>query len=341
VRDFDLEVGNPMDQVSVDICGPFPVSNQGNTVLLVAVDHFTRWIEAYPLMDQTAATCADALYNNMFTRFGCPRILHSDNAPNFSSEIIKELCTMMGTKKTSTAPYSPQSNAFVERANRTILSALRSKLVNLLGNRTDWDQLIPDILMAYRATPHSRTKETPNMMMLGRQVRLPCTPVSTTETAVPQYIHQKVKNMRSVHQAFRNTLTTEDGGDKILLNKQYKEGQLVWISETTTGRPKLGKLEPKHSGPHSIKKKLDFNTYVIEVDGKESLFSASRIREYKGPPTDSTSSEASNFPGHTDVHVHPDEASFQPPAIDISEPVSTRTGRQLQRPGRLDDYIIY
>ena len=59
----------------------------------------------------------------------------------------------------------------VERNNRVLGDALRSLLIN--RPEEDWDILLPHVMRALRATPHSFTKETPNFMMMGREVRLP------------------------------------------------------------------------------------------------------------------------------------------------------------------------
>ena len=67
-----------MDLVTIDILSGLPVASDGSKYLLVAVDAFTKWIEAYPLPDQEAHTCMTALYNGFFSRLGLPRQLHSD-----------------------------------------------------------------------------------------------------------------------------------------------------------------------------------------------------------------------------------------------------------------------
>jgi len=59
----------PMDLVAIEILSGLP----GYKHLLVATDYFTKWLEAYPLHDQEAATCMRALYNGFFSRFGLPR----------------------------------------------------------------------------------------------------------------------------------------------------------------------------------------------------------------------------------------------------------------------------
>ena len=59
-----------MDLITTDILSGLPTADNGSKYLLVVVDAFTKWVEAYPLPDQEAATCITAVYNCMFARFG-------------------------------------------------------------------------------------------------------------------------------------------------------------------------------------------------------------------------------------------------------------------------------
>ena len=67
-----------MQIVAVDLLGPFPESQAGNTYILVASDYFTRWVEAYPVPNQEATTVAKKLIDEFFFRFSPPEQLHSD-----------------------------------------------------------------------------------------------------------------------------------------------------------------------------------------------------------------------------------------------------------------------
>jgi len=111
-----------------------------------------------------------ALYNDLFSRFGMPNQLHSDQGRNFESKLFSELTKLAGIRRTRTTPFHPRSDGQTERINRTILA----------------------IMGAYRMTPHSTTGVTPNYAMLGREVRLPCsliaTPPEETENLVPYNI---------------------------------------------------------------------------------------------------------------------------------------------------------
>ncbi|KAJ8356790.1 hypothetical protein SKAU_G00195840 [Synaphobranchus kaupii] len=86
-------VGAPMERVGVDVLGPFPVTDSGNRYILVAMDYFTKWPEAFAVPDQSVATTAERLVEEMFTRFGAPAELHSDQGCNFESHLLAELRT--------------------------------------------------------------------------------------------------------------------------------------------------------------------------------------------------------------------------------------------------------
>jgi hypothetical protein len=92
--------GSAMSRIAIDFVGPLPITDKGNTVMLVVVDYFTKWGEAFALPDQTAQTTADCLVENFFSRFGLPERIHSDQGSNFESTLFKEMTELMGIKKT-------------------------------------------------------------------------------------------------------------------------------------------------------------------------------------------------------------------------------------------------
>jgi len=101
----------------------------------------------------------------LFSRFGLPRQLHSDQGCNFESKLVAELCSITGINKTRTTPFHPRSDGQTERANRTILQMLRASIDK---QPESWADRLPALLAAYRMTPHSVTSISPNMAMLGR-----------------------------------------------------------------------------------------------------------------------------------------------------------------------------
>ena len=78
--------------------------------VLVFCDHFTRHIMAYVTLDQTAKTLARFLWQGHILIFRALAKLLSDGGSNFESNIISELCELMGIQKARTLPYHPKTN---------------------------------------------------------------------------------------------------------------------------------------------------------------------------------------------------------------------------------------
>ena len=108
--------------------------------ILVITDHFTKFAVAVPAKNQTAKTTADALYKNFILNYGIPTKLHSDQGPNFKSELIKELCQLTGMEKTRTSIYHAMGNGLTERFNRTLLNMLGTLETS---QKKDWKKYVP------------------------------------------------------------------------------------------------------------------------------------------------------------------------------------------------------
>ena len=78
--------------------------------VLVVKDHFTRFTQAYVTNNHTARTMAHVLYNEFFSVFRFPRRLMSDQASEFTGQVISELCNLLGVTKIRMLPYHPQTN---------------------------------------------------------------------------------------------------------------------------------------------------------------------------------------------------------------------------------------
>ena len=115
----------PLELICIDFLS-LEQSKGGQQNILVVTDHFTRYAQAYPTRNQTARTTAEILFNQFITHYGIPKRIHSDQGANFESNLIKELCRLIGTQKSRTTPYHSTGNGMTERLYRT--------LINMLGN---------------------------------------------------------------------------------------------------------------------------------------------------------------------------------------------------------------
>ncbi len=159
--------GAPLDRIHLDVLGPLPESKNGNKYILVIIDQFTKWVEAYAIPHQGSELVARKLVMDFITTFGVPLELHTDQGSNFQSVLFREVCRLLNISRTRTTPYHPSSNGQVERFNRTLLQMVRCYLTE---GQCHWDDHLPLLIAAYRSTPHPATGFSPNRLMLGREV---------------------------------------------------------------------------------------------------------------------------------------------------------------------------
>ena len=88
--------------------------SSGNEYILMIVDHFTKFVQAYPTRNKSTKTVAKHLYNDFILRFGIPTKLLSDQGGEFESKVIHELSELAGVDKLRTTPYHPQTNGLCE-----------------------------------------------------------------------------------------------------------------------------------------------------------------------------------------------------------------------------------
>ena len=153
-----IEVNEPFVFWAMDYMGPLPETARGNRHLLVIMDHFTKWCEAFPTPDQKASTVAEILVTRVFSRFGPPLILPSDQGRNFESNLMHEISRLMGIHKSRTTAYHPQCDGLVERQNRTIQSILSSFVSQ---HKDDWDNWVSLAVYAYNTSSHESTAYSP------------------------------------------------------------------------------------------------------------------------------------------------------------------------------------
>lgn len=157
----------PWQIVACDVMGPYPRSPRGNQYLLVITDHFTKWVELYPLRKLVSARIWDRLLD-AFSRFGFPDQLITDNASYFTSKVFVDACSAVGIRHKKTSPYHPQAN-ITERVNRN----LKMMLVSHTNRHKDWDARLTEFGFATRTTANRSTGFTPAYLNLGREISFP------------------------------------------------------------------------------------------------------------------------------------------------------------------------
>jgi len=138
--------------------------------LVVAIEYFTKWIEAEQVAQITAHKVQHFVWKNSVCRFGIPRRLGSDDGTQFTRQQLGKLCTELGIKQVFASVEHPQTNGQVESANRVLLRGLKRRLDKAKGT---WAEEVPRIVWAYHTTPQSTTKETPFSLVYGSDAMIP------------------------------------------------------------------------------------------------------------------------------------------------------------------------
>jgi transposase InsO family protein len=153
----------------VDILGPFPKAVDGYRFLFVAIDKFTKWLEATPVVNITQGA-AVAFLKSIVCRFGVPSRIIMDNGTQFTSWIFQEYCEDIDTQLCFASMAHPRSNGQVERANAEILRGLKTRTYDCLKKHgANWVSELPSVLWGNRTTPSRATL----FLVYGVEVCLP------------------------------------------------------------------------------------------------------------------------------------------------------------------------
>ena len=157
-----------MELVHIDYVGmEVTVSTKDKLVVknvLVVVDHFTHYVQAFVTNNHTAFTTARVLYNNFFSVFGFPQRLMSDQGTEFTGDVIAAMCKLLGIEKIRTTPYHPQGNGLAERVHQTL-----QRMIGKLDpeKHRKWPEHIASMMFAYNTTWSQVTGYSPYFLMFG------------------------------------------------------------------------------------------------------------------------------------------------------------------------------
>jgi transposase InsO family protein len=142
----------------MDIVGPLPTAQGNFKFAVVAVEYFTKWIEARSVATITSATIRKFFWQQIICRFGVPKELTVDNGKQFDCQYFREYCRSIGTKLHFASSYHPQSNGAVERANGQVFSAVKKCLFD--QKKGKWADELSRVIWSQNTT-ESRTTNSP------------------------------------------------------------------------------------------------------------------------------------------------------------------------------------
>ncbi|CAJ2636234.1 unnamed protein product [Trifolium pratense] len=274
----------------MDLLGPFTKGLYQNRYLIVAVDYFTKWVEAEPLSDITSLRVLRFFKRNVLARFGIPQVVVTDNGTQFTDKEFQAFLVALGTKQHFTSVEHPQTNGQAEAANKVILRGLRRRLDQ---NKKKWVEELDNVLWAYRTTPHSTTGETPFRMVYGTEAVIPVEigePSRRTEQPLDEEQNDEalreeldlVEEIRTGASLKEATLKQKIAArhDTKVIKREFEVGSLVLRRNADS---QDGKLAPNWEGPYRVIDKTENGAYYLEdLRGKKlpRPWNAQKLKQY-------------------------------------------------------------
>jgi transposase InsO family protein len=246
-----ISADQPFDHVAIDLAGPFPTSPRGNHYLFVLIDIHSRFVCLRAIPDKRMATIGSTLFD-VFTTFGFPKIVQSDNGTEFVNAVLKQLFFGAKIDHRLITPYHPRANGIAERTVQTAVSTIK-KLLD--GVQKEWDMSVPFTQFAMNTKVAAIHKSTPFSVLFGRSMNQFADFSSIAETpSMPVDVQARIQFMqeslfpgiakldRSAQDAMKSSF------DATHKQADIPDGSYVMVRETARRK----KLDPRFEGPFKV-----------------------------------------------------------------------------------------
>ena len=309
------------DVIHIDLVGPLPPS-RGFTYLLTCVDRFTRWPEAIPLTSITAESVAQAFLAGWISRFGVPSTIVTDRGRQFESQLWNSLMSLLGSKRSRTTSYHPQTNGMVERFHRQLKAALKAQLLPHA-----WMDSLPLILLGIRTAVKEDISSTAAEMVYGTTLRLPGEFFTTSHLNPLPDPSNFVSRLRTHFKSIRPSPPRPTQWNSNIPHG-LSTATHVFIRHDAVRKP----LQPPYDGPYRILKRTDKH-FTIAINNRNDTVSIDRL---KPAHLDIEQPEPSQT--HTTTHL-PSQPTPPPPTLTPPTTRSTRSGRHVHFPQYLSRHV--
>ena len=231
---------------------------------------------SFEVKSENDSNMAKLLYRHIYTKFGIPQVIHTDQGKSFLSKVIKDLNKMLGIDHTLSPIYHPHSNGGCERLNRTVIDRLGTLPPEQKGR---WHEHLPGLMLMYNSTIHDSIGVSPFMAMFARtpripvncMLRLPQLNADSKEITPKTFAEQKMKELQELHDqcaknAMKRHLQNKNRYDKKCIGPRvFNVGDRVLVRKHVT----VNKIDDHYQ--HEIHEVISQKSKVIyRVKGLET-----------------------------------------------------------------------
>jgi transposase InsO family protein len=242
---------------------------------VVAVEYFSKWIEAKPLATITSVTVQKFFWQNIVCRFGEPKTTTVDNGTQFDVEAFKEFCERIGTKIHFASVRHPESNGLVERSNGIIMTGIMKFIFN--QPREKWlDELIK-VVWSHNTTISRSTGFTPFKLLFGDEaitleeakagsIRTMASAEDEADCSVAKDAIEGIR-LHAVENINKYQAETIKWRDRKVRLKNIKPGHLVL--RRVANPDTVGKLQPTAEVGRTFLGSIFVKTWFLQIEGYE------------------------------------------------------------------------
>ena len=214
-----------------------------------------------------AKTVLKAYMDNVYCQFGGSLKILSDNGTEFKNKLMEEVSKELGVEyKIYSPPYRPQSNGEVESFHY-FLKACTAKHI---APQLEWDDIVPLVYAAYHFLPNEHSRESPFLLMFGRDLLLPLTKLLKPKI---RYLgnDENILSLEALKNLYQLVVTNlkyarEKRQPKMYVEPKLKEEDLVLIKDHTAKA-----FQPRYKGNFRVVTQRGNQVEVKPAEGGNSL----------------------------------------------------------------------
>lgn len=251
----------------IDHISPLKKTDRSNQYVLVAIDLLSKWVISAPVPSVASTPVVSFLQHEIIAHHGIPERIISDWKTAFISIKLEKAFNKWGITHSFASPAYPKSNVQFERANATVIMALKAFVDK---NHSNWDELLPEAVMTINTAEQSSTGFNAHEIVYGRKAELPHKRLFPWPTEDLEPLVKFMKRMAEQRLSVRENLKARQEKLKKNIDKKRKRarvckpGDLVLVSRDITKKGKTRKFLLLYIGPYQVVKQVTPVTYLVE-----------------------------------------------------------------------------